>query len=144
MIYASFAFMSLFAGVLANGLIPSVGLPLLLAGFIGYLVFGGKAMAFSPVQVEGSLARGSKPYRPTPTHRLAAVVAFSLLVLPAASMTAQQTVFNVPSDSVLDPGKVYLEADELFRPTEPKFSSTTIRGVVGLFPRVEGGVNFGG
>ena len=72
-------------------------------------------------------------------------IAGALLVMASASpMLAQQTIFNVPSADVLDPGKLYLEVDELFRPTDPGFSSTTVRGVFGLFPRVEAGVNFGG
>ncbi len=70
-----------------------------------------------------------------------ALIASASIAVPAA---AQQTIFNVPSADVLDPGKVYAETDELFRPTEPEFSSTTIRGVVGVFPHVEAGVNFGG
>src|SRR5206468_8022651 len=38
-----------------------------------------------------------------------------LVALPASRARAQQTIFNVPSADVLDPGKVYLETDELFR-----------------------------
>jgi len=143
-IFAGLAILSLLAGALADGFFPSVGLPFLIAGFIGYLVFSGRAMALWPVRVGEAVARNSSPHRPTPTHRIAAVAAFLALALPAASMSAQQTIFNVPSADVLDQGKVYLEVDELFRPTEPKFSSTTVRGVVGILPRVEGGVNFGG
>jgi len=67
-----------------------------------------------------------------------------LAALLASRARAQQTIFNVPSADVLDPGKVYLETDELFRPDDPAFSSTTIRGVVGVFPHVETGINFGG
>jgi hypothetical protein len=73
---------------------------------------------------------------------LLAAVAFS--TLSAAVAVAQQTIFNVPSADVLDPGKVYAEVDELFRPAEPELSSTTIRGVVGVVPRMEAGVNLGG
>jgi hypothetical protein len=72
-------------------------------------------------------------------------IAGALLMIASASpMLAQQTIFNDPSADVLDPGKLYLEVDELFRPTDPRFSSTTVRGVLGLFPHVEAGVNFGG
>jgi hypothetical protein len=71
----------------------------------------------------------------------AVVFLFAALALP---LRAQQTIFNVPSADVLDPGKVYLETDELFRPAEPRFSSTTVRGVVGVFGGMEAGVNFGG
>ena len=79
-----------------------------------------------------------------PTNRKAAAfaaVALSALALP---LSAQQTIFNVPSADVLDPGKIYLEADELFRPTDQEFSSTTVRGVVGVVPGIEAGINFGG
>jgi len=144
LIYAGLAVTSLLAGAFADALFPGEGLPVLIAGFIGYLIWGGRAMSLWPVRVGETVARDSNPHGPTPTHRLAAAAAFLALALPAASMSAQQTIFNVPSADVLDPGKVYLETDELFRPTDPEFSSTTVRGVVGLFPRVEGGVNFGG
>ncbi len=132
-IYAGLAVVSLLAGALADALFPRVGLPFLIAGFIGYLVCGGRAMALWPVRVGETVARGSSPHRPTPTHRIAAAAVFLAFALPVASMSAQQTIFNVPSADVLDPGKVYLEVDELFRPTDPKFSSTTVRGVVGSF-----------
>ena len=67
-----------------------------------------------------------------------------LMMASASPMLAQQTIFNVPSADVLDSGKLYLEVDELFRPTDPRFSSTTVRAVLGLFPHVEAGVNLGG
>lgn len=72
------------------------------------------------------------------------VAAAALFAGAAAAALAQQTIFNVPSADVLDPGKVYAEVDELFRPTEPAFSTTTIRGVYGVLPGMEAGVNFGG
>lgn len=74
--------------------------------------------------------------------RVAAVAC--LFFALAGRALAQQTIFNVPSADVLDPGKVYAEGDELFRPTSPAFSTTTLRGVVGVAPRMEAGVNFGG
>jgi hypothetical protein len=67
-----------------------------------------------------------------------------VLLAFAATVRGQQTIFNVPAADVLDPGKVYLEVDELFRPPEPRFSSTTVRGVVGVSPGMEAGINFGG
>lgn len=74
--------------------------------------------------------------------RLAAAAFFLSALCPP--LRAQQTIFNVPSADVLDSGKAYLETDELFRPTDPRFSSTTVRGVFGVAPRIEAGVNFGG
>ncbi len=90
-----------------------------------------------------TIVGGSSPFRERSAGRLMrlAAVAFSAISAPAL---AQQTIFNVPSADVLDPGKVYAEVDELFRPTDPSFSSTTIRGVYGVVPGVEAGVNFGG
>jgi hypothetical protein len=142
--FAALALVCLAGGAIAAALVPSTGPLFVFAGFVGYLSFGRKAMELWPVRTRRDEPKPSAPRRPKPTFRLAAAAGFVVLSAPAARMSAQQTVFNVPSDSVLDPGKVYLEVDELFRPTEPKFSSTTIRGVVGLFPRAEGGVNFGG
>ncbi len=72
-------------------------------------------------------------------------VALTLAALawtPAAS--AQQTLFNVPSADVLEPGKVYLEEDNLWRSGRPEDTFFTLRGVVGLGEHVEGGVNLDG
>src|SRR5262245_38815901 len=80
--------------------------------------------------------------RATALRRLVGIGSFLFAMTVAAR--GQPTIFNVPSADVLDPGKVYAEVDELFRPTDPKFSSTTIRGVVGVLPGMEAGVNFGG
>lgn len=80
-------------------------------------------------------------------HRLnqigALAVLVSLLVLPATGY-AQQTVFNVPTTDVLDPGKVYFELDISAKPNEPKFSSFVPRVVVGTGGRVEVGLNLTG
>ena len=63
-------------------------------------------------------------------------------------MRAQQTVFNVPTTDVLDPGKVYFELDISARPkaseTLPRFSSFVPRFVVGVGGRVEVGLNVNG
>ena len=59
-------------------------------------------------------------------------------------MSARQDDLQRPVGRRARSGRGLLEVDELFRPTEPKFSSTTVRGVVGILPRVEGGVDFGG
>ncbi len=71
------------------------------------------------------------------------VVLVLLLALPATGH-AQQTVFNVPTTDVLDPGKVYFELDISAKPVEPKFSSFVPRLVVGIGGRVEVGVNITG
>lgn len=81
---------------------------------------------------------------PSPPRRWWPVLLIGAALGVAGTSDAQQTIFNVPSADVLDPGKVYLEVDDLFRPTQPRFSSTTVRGVVGVVRNVEAGVNFGG
>jgi hypothetical protein len=140
--YAGLAFASLAGGILAGAASQRFGILFVLAGFAGYL-FHGKRAAALLLGRAGRLA-------PTPFPKAARrsgprlIVASVLGLAWAPAAHAQQTIFNVPSTSVLDPGKVYVEVDELFRPTEPSFSSTTVRGVVGVFPRVEAGVNFGG
>jgi hypothetical protein len=141
LIFAGLALASLVLGALAGALVPSARI-FVIAGFVGYLLCGGKAMGLWPVRTRQTDRDRSASPRPSPTHRVAAILALALAA-PAA-LSAQQTIFNVPSADVLDPGKVYLEVDELFRPTDPEFSSTTVRGVVGLFSRVEAGVNIGG
>lgn len=73
-------------------------------------------------------------------HRIAACFVFLL----CATARAQQTIFNVPSADVLDRGKLYLEEDSLWRPSEPRFGLFTGRGVVGLGSHVEAGVSIGG
>ncbi len=79
-------------------------------------------------------------------NRIGALVVlglFFLLALPATGY-AQQTVFNVPTTDVLDPGKVYVELDISAKPNEPKFSSFVPRVVVGVGGRVEVGLNVTG
>ncbi len=134
--FAVAAIGSLIGGIVAGALFPSVELPTVAASFIAYLAFGARALSLWHV--------GDNVFERRRQARRTALVAFAVLVGASSVASAQQTIFNVPSADVLDPGKVYLEVDELFRPTEPKFSSTTVRGVVGILPRVEGGVNFGG
>jgi hypothetical protein len=140
--YATLALVSLAGGILAGAASHRLGVLFLLAGFAGYLFHGKRATALL-LGRSGRLAPTPfpKPARRSPPRLIAASV-LGLALAPTAH--AQQTIFNVPSADVLDPGKVYLEVDELFRPTEPSFSSTTVRGVFGVLPRVEAGVNFGG
>ena len=66
----------------------------------------------------------------------------------ALFVSAQQTLFNVPSTDVLDKGKVYVELDALFKPKDQdalgKFSSFVPRVVVGVGKNVEVGLNLAG
>src|SRR5262245_38542824 len=149
-----------FAGALVSGQILRVACVVI--GLAGYLHRGARSMrlvqlredsaAESPLRTEGfsrsertapprAFARAARLRARTRALALGPILLFGLA---GRTATAQQTIFNVPSADVLDVGKVYLEVDELFRPTAPRFSSTTVRGVVGVFPRVEAGVNFGG
>lgn len=79
------------------------------------------------------------------------VLALPLLVLLCGAFSeavAQQTVFNVPTTDVLDPGKVYFELDISAKPEAaealPRFSSFVPRLVVGVGGRVEVGLNVPG
>jgi hypothetical protein len=56
----------------------------------------------------------------------------------------QQTVFNVPTTDILDPGKVYFELDISAKPVDSKFSSFVPRLVVGTGGNVELGLNVTG
>lgn len=67
-------------------------------------------------------------------------------VLFPVTARAQQTVFNVPSPDVLDPGRVYLETDHYFQNWKSDVDDVgfaLVRGVYGLVPDVEIGVNSG-
>lgn len=74
-------------------------------------------------------------------------VLFLVLSL-SISLTAQQTIFNVPSSDILDRGKVYLEFDASFKPNRQnalgRFSSFVPRVVVGVGGDVELGLNVTG
>ena len=138
--------LSLVAGCVAGAFFPSLLVAGVAAGFVAYVVCGRCAMAawHANERVFTARPRIEDHRRRPPTPRAVAVLfLLAALGLPLR-LHAQQTIFNVPSADVLTPGKVYAEVDELFRPTDPKSSATTIRGVVGAFPGVEAGVNFGG
>jgi len=66
----------------------------------------------------------------------------------AFSAAAQQTIFNVPTTDVMDPGKVYVELDASFKPNDQaaltKFSSFVPRVVAGAGHNVEVGFNLNG
>jgi hypothetical protein len=78
---------------------------------------------------------------------VSAAFLFILLAL-AKTISAQQTIFNVPSTDVLDKGKVYAEVDASLKPIDGsfvgKFSSFVPRVVVGVGSRVEMGLNITG
>jgi hypothetical protein len=131
---AAAAFLLLAAGGILGALDARHELLFVAGGFLGWVACGARALTFWHI--------GDETFERRRHARSLNMVALFLAVVPVAS--AQQTIFNVPSADVLDPGKVYVEVDELFRPTDPEFSSTTVRGVFGLFPCAEGGVNFGG
>lgn len=135
------AFIVAFARGLASAPVAGVGvyiaLVLMLKGALG-----GRTREWDSLYRPFPRPR-SRPGRRSSRLRLAAAIA-AVVAGPSAVARAQQTIFNVPSADVLDPGTVYAEVDELFRPTEPSFSSTAVRGVFGIVPRVEAGVNFAG
>lgn len=79
-----------------------------------------------------------------PINRTGALAALLILIAIPATTRAQQTVFNVPTTDVLDPGKVYFELDVSAKPNDPKFSSFVPRVVVGVGGRVEVGLNVTG
>jgi hypothetical protein len=66
----------------------------------------------------------------------------------AGCISAQQTIFNVPTTDVLDKGKVYFELDAAFKVDNGdglrKFSSFVPRVVVGVDGNVEVGLNLTG
>jgi hypothetical protein len=131
---------ALFAGCTAGLAFPRAEVALVAAGFVAYVFIGRRALAILHADDVVFANRPDKfPGRPR-------TIPFAAAIWLGASATAlaQQTIFNVPSADVLDPGKVYAEVDELFRPTAPSFSTTTIRGVYGVVPGMEAGVNFGG
>jgi hypothetical protein len=116
--------------------------PLVAASFVGYVGLTRRALSLWRIDEKVFEHRKTSSLRKRDVATVAAGAAlFSALT---GSALAQQTIFNVPSADVLDPGKVYAEVDELFRPTDPSFSFTTIRGVYGVVPGMEAGVNFGG
>lgn len=75
---------------------------------------------------------------------------FVLVILAGSAIciSAQQTIFNVPSTDVMGRGKVYGEFDASFKPTSSnavgKFSSFVPRVVVGVGGNVEIGFNLSG
>jgi hypothetical protein len=76
------------------------------------------------------------------------VYIYIFTLLAAGTVTAQQTIFNVPTTDVLDRGKVYVELDAAFKTNDQealsKFSSFVPRMVVGIGGNVEVGLNVTG
>lgn len=70
------------------------------------------------------------------------------MALLAISVSAQQTIFNVPTTDVLDAGKVYVELDASFKTNSQnqfnRFTSFVPRVVVGVGKKVEVGLNITG
>ena len=76
------------------------------------------------------------------------IIFTAILFGSATFVSAQQTIFNVPTTDVLDRGKVYVEIDAAFKTNNEslvnRFSSFTPRIVIGVGGKVEVGVNFTG
>jgi len=132
----------LLASIAAGAVWHHEATPLILAGFVTYVVCAGRAMRLWHVDeiVLGRRESRERRQRRAPPAAAAAL----LLALICDSGLAQQTIFNIPSADVLDRGKLYLEEDTLWRTQEPDFALFTMRGVYGFGCHVEGGFNFGG
>lgn len=136
--YAILAAASLLAGIVTAAASQSSRYSwiLALAGLVGYVLNARFAMR---------LWQGDRTFPRSP-HSSRRALATGVLVFAAAASTArgQQTAFNVPTADVLERGKVYLEVDHLYRPSDPYFQAFTLRGVTGVGGNVEVGLNFGG
>ena len=73
---------------------------------------------------------------------------FILCYASVLTVSAQQTIFNVPTTDILDKGKVYFELDAAFKVNNQRdvtrFSSFVPRVVVGVGGNVEVGLNVTG
>src|SRR5215475_10974248 len=105
--YAALGFIVLVGGCVAALAIPSMRVPLVAAGFAGYVACGRRAMILWNVDERVFEHRSRAPERKAARTKL--VAAAVLLSATAGTLMAQQTIFNVPSADVLDPGKVYGE-----------------------------------
>ena len=138
---AAAAFLLLAAGGVLGSLDARHELLFVAAGFLCYVLCGARALALWHVGDEiFERRRHARRIGAAPDHVDRRPSRGRLLL----RMRPSRPSSTCPRPTCSIPGKVYLEVDELFRPTDPEFSSTTVRGVFGLFPRVEGGVNFGG
>ncbi len=123
----------------------------LLLSTIPLLLAGGCCLDLLEERMEKSYRRNSgesvktvKPSKHMRSHIATGIAIFALLCGMTLQAQAQQTIFNVPTTDVLEPGKVYLEADISAKPNDPKFSSVVPRAVVGVDGRVEVGLNVTG
>jgi len=66
-----------------------------------------------------------------------------LMLFVSGLLSAQETVFNVPSADILEPGKVYFELDATYMPSTT-VSGLTPRIVVGIGQGIEIGLNVNG
>ena len=117
----------------------TLGLVLLILG-IPILLLGAHFMDLQEEKLDESRKNS------TSIHVVGLVSVF--LFIPAASVHAQQTIFNVPSTDVLGKGKVYAELDASLKPTEgadvARFSSFVPRIVTGVGSNIEFGLNVTG
>jgi hypothetical protein len=151
----------LVAGVVLGGLAGTNGLrPVLpvVAGFVALLASARRALVLwnvdtllfeNPPRGPRLPARSYQAARPRRSlkggrNALRAVGLASIGLLSSVATSGQQTVFNVPTADILDPGKFYFETDWFWRPIEPRFSSGEIRAVYGAGNNVEVGMNLGG
>jgi hypothetical protein len=135
----------------SNGLrLHSVG-SILLLSTIPLLILGACCLDFLEKRIgksretnSGNAKEVARLIKPARSRIVTAITLFVLLCGIPMQTQAQQTVFNVPTTDVLNPGKVYFELDTGAKPNDPKFSSFVPRGVVGVGGRVEVGLNVTG
>jgi hypothetical protein len=78
--------------------------------------------------------------------KLVVGLALGASVMWAQPAAAQSTIFNIPSTDTVSPKKVYFEFDyvlQLPKPDEFQFQTITPRGVFGVTPQLEVGINVG-
>jgi hypothetical protein len=132
----------LLAGCAAALAFPGIAIVTVAAGFVGYVICGGRAMASWHADDRVFRRQRRPAARIVRTTRFVLAIAF--LIGSSAAARAQQTIFNVPTADVLDKCHTYLEADALGRPQDPSFGFFTMRGVYGFGSNIEAGANFGG
>ncbi|HEX4440614.1 MAG TPA: hypothetical protein VH854_11125 [Thermoanaerobaculia bacterium] len=76
--------------------------------------------------------------------RRAVLAAAAIALGMAPAVSAQQTIFNVPSTEVLEKRQTYVELDLLGRPQDPSFLQPSLRTAYGLGAQLEAGLNLDG